>query len=89
MTRLSEELSKRIVPIDHILKLAWLALPCSLGIYIFIAYIHKHTVTSQLHPVIILIFSLIGLMFMLISLWLRHILLSPQAVATDRPHLPR
>ena len=81
MTRLSDELSKRITPIDRILKLTWLALPFSLAMYIFIAYIHKPMTASQLNPIIILIFSLIGLIFTLVSLWLRYVLISPRAVA--------
>lgn len=81
MNRLSEVLSKRIASIDLLLKLFWLGLLGQQGIFIFIAYMFSHETASHHSPLIILIFSLIGITFMIMSLWLRYVLISPRAVA--------
>jgi len=83
MNRLSEALSERVMQIDRLLKLCWLGLLSSLGIYVFIAYKIEHTsiLPHQSELVFIFIFALIGIMFMVMSLWLRYVLISPRAVA--------
>jgi hypothetical protein len=85
MTGLSEELLRRIVPIDRILKLCWFGLLGSLGIYIFLAY--QINQTANPHPpqhlpsVVTYVLSLGGIMSTILSLWLRKLLLSPRAFA--------
>ena len=83
MNSLSETLLKPVVKIDQLLKLCWLGILGSQGIYVFIAYKLPHESAShhQSEMIFISIFSLIGIMFMVMSLWLRHVLISPRAVA--------